>query len=71
MALQKQITQTGPTVSIDFPLMPRLPAMTISADHQAMQQTQGQLDMWYQSFRQSVVDKLQKIQDQVDAIKKG
>ncbi len=69
--LKKQTSKVQAQVSVDFPPLPRLPAMKISEDHAAMQAHQVALDSWYQSFRQVHLDKFADLQNQITSLKKG
>ena len=68
MALQKQKTVVRRPVAVDFPVMPRLPSLTITKDNEALQQHQGQMDQWYAAHRQAVLDKIGQLQDQIDTL---
>jgi hypothetical protein len=68
MALIKQASSVVKRVGVDFPVLPRLPKLTISADAQAMGAFQTQFDSFYIGLRTAILDKLNAISDRINSL---
>jgi hypothetical protein len=68
MALTKQASSVLKRVAVDFPVLPRLPKLTISADADAMSAFQTQFDSFYSGLRTTILDKLNAISDRINLL---
>lgn len=67
MALKQQSTGTTRTlVNVEFPELPPFPEFTISADQAMAADHKAAMDVWYQSLKTVVLDKLRALQSQHD-----
>lgn len=70
MAFTKQTTQANrAVVQVDFPDLPKFPKMTITKDHNAMQEHESAMKDWYDSLRTSMLKKLEDMATEIQNLK--